>query len=102
MHPQSIDEAMAYPWQPVFEECPDGSWRVTVAGVADFEAFASTEAQIREEWVTALRSHLKGYLAVGKVIPVTTIERSAEPPTASGPKVAMFTLRQEGDRLALA
>lgn len=101
MHPLSVEEAMKYPWQPTFEECQDGGWRVSVLGLPDFEIFAPTEQQLRAELRDALSSHLMGYLQVGKVIPVTSFEPSSGTPTASTPKAELFTLTQDGDKLAL-
>lgn len=70
MAPLTLDDYMNLPWLAHTERCSDGSYRLVVAGLLDFELFAPSATQLEEEWRTALRSHLAGYLAVAKAIPI--------------------------------
>lgn len=80
---QELEYYTAFPWTPVPERVVGGrGFRLTVQELDDFEIFAATKKQVMEEWQTALRSHLQGYLAVGKVVPVPQF-RVVSPPQAS-------------------
>lgn len=88
MREMTLDQYMAHPWVPAFEQLPEGDFRLTVPGLADFELFAATKPQLEAEWKSALRSHLMGYLKVGKVIPIPTIrvQEPLEIETSTGSK----------------
>jgi len=67
--PLTVDEFMQLPWKPVFTPQADGTVCVTVPPLKDF-AIYGPEAEVREEWSTALRGLLKAYIANQKAIPV--------------------------------
>lgn len=91
----TLDEYIKLPWLPHTERCQDGSYRLVVAGLHDFELFASTEQQLLDEWMTALRSHLSGYLAVNKIIPIPTwqLQERSEIKSSTGSRGQVFFLR---------
>lgn len=66
----TLDDYMSLEWTPIEELLEDGTYRLTVRGLADFEVFDEASMRLRDEWKTALRSHLQGYLAVGKAVPM--------------------------------
>ena len=66
----TLDEYTALPWVPVEEILEDGTLRLTVMGLPDFEVFGDTRESVQGEWPIALRSHLQGYLAAGKAVPI--------------------------------
>ncbi len=71
----SIDQVMQFGWKPVLShEDIDGDSVVAlrVPPIADFVVYGETEDEVRADWESALRSHLKGYMAVGKAIPRPT------------------------------
>ena len=65
-----LDGYVNMPWVPVEEMLDDGTYRLTVEGIVDFELFSDTPMREQDEWRTALRSHLQGYLNVGKALPL--------------------------------
>lgn len=73
-------------WVPTFEPVAEGGWRVTVAGLPDFELFADSEQELRSEWKDGLRSHLGAYLKFQKFIPVPEfrLPEESEVSTSSG------------------
>lgn len=60
---------LALNWAAQTEKLADGTYRLTVPQLRDFELFAETEGELTTTWRDALASHLQAYLAVGKVIP---------------------------------
>ncbi len=70
MSPKTLKELVAYPWRPTITEEPDGGFRLTVTSLLDFELFADTREELDRTWREALESHLQGYLATGKAIPL--------------------------------
>jgi hypothetical protein len=81
--PLTADYFMTFGWDPTFTQLPDGDWRLTVPLLSDFELFASARAELEKDWRDALHSHLSGYLAVGKSIPLPGITVQAYPETLS-------------------
>ena len=71
--PMTIDECVALPWRPIIQADPDGGVVLTVEALDDFAVYGATEAEVRSTWTEALRSHLDGYLRVGKAIPVRAV-----------------------------
>ena len=68
----SIDQVMQFGWQPVLTEEELDEERVIalrVPPIVDFVIYGETRAEVLADWQSALRSHLGGYLAVGKAIP---------------------------------
>ncbi len=105
MSPTNLDECMAWPWVPLVERLPEGDYRLSVPGLTDFEVFAETEQQVRAEWTTALRSHLGGYLRVGKVIPLPTtfrVPERSEVQTSGGSHSARVVFLSEGLQVRLS
>lgn len=83
MSPRDLGVLMACDWKPVFEAQEDGTFRLTVAPLTDFELYGSKE-ELDAEWREALESHLAGYLAVGKAVPVPTYRIAGGGPATSG------------------
>jgi len=69
MSPKKIAELLGYQWTPTYERLEDGSWRLTVHPLNDFELFGK-KTELEATWREALESHLVGYLAVGKAVPL--------------------------------
>lgn len=69
-------------WVPAIEAHPDGGFCLTLQGLADFEMFAATRAELEQEWPTALRGHLSAYLRADKFIPVPVYRISEAPSRA--------------------
>ncbi len=67
----SIDQIMQRDWIPVAttKKNADGCFELRVPPVNDFVFYAETEEELSSDWLEAFRSHIKAYLAVGKVIP---------------------------------
>lgn len=81
----TIDRAMAHHWMKVVEQCQDGGFRLTVVPqLRDFEVFAETVDELEGIWRDALRSHLIGYIASGKVIPIPHVRVAQQ---SGGPMV---------------
>ena len=70
MRSKTLDECMEVPWTPIVEELPDGGVSLRLAQLSDFEVSAASREQVLQDWKTALREHLRGSFAVGKVVPV--------------------------------
>ena len=70
MSPRTLRELMAFPWIQQIEADPDGGFRLSVNGLYDFELFAESQEELDASWKEALESHLAGYLAVGKAVPI--------------------------------
>jgi hypothetical protein len=69
---KTIDDYMAMPWVPIFDfvEDEDGSQiKVTIPGLSDFAVYGTALDDVTGTWREALKSHLKGYMAVQKAIP---------------------------------
>jgi len=73
----TIDEYMALPWHADVQPESAGGVVLTVRPLDDFAVYGATEAEVRSQWTDALRSHLEGYLHVGKAIPTSTAMLSA-------------------------
>lgn len=86
--PKTLDEFMALPWTTEITPDPDGGVALTVWPIADFVVYGEDEAEVRSSWREALRSHLGGYLAVGKHIPTGRLDVSLErgATASSGPR----------------
>ena len=69
MKHQSLDEMLRLNWVPVLARDEHG-YRLTVKGLTDFELFSDSEEELMGGWREALASHLGGYLACGKTVPV--------------------------------
>jgi len=68
----SEDQLQAYlalNWVPKVDRLDDGTFCLTVPPLRDLEVFGASETDVLADWRSALASHLKAYLAVGKVIP---------------------------------
>jgi hypothetical protein len=83
-------------WKPSIENLPAGDYRLTVALLPDFELFAESKEQLEAEWLVALRSHLSGYLAVGKVIPIPSfhLPEPSEVETSTGSSWQVVSLSE--------
>jgi len=79
----TLDEYLAWPWVAVMERLPEGDYRLTVAGLADFELFADTTEELLD-WRDALKSHLAGYIKVNKVIPLPRFDPPEAGQTSTG------------------
>jgi predicted RNase H-like HicB family nuclease len=73
--PKNIAELMAYGWQAQIERLSDGQFHLTIPPLTDFELFGSTQEELEKSWSEALESHLLGYLAVGKAVPLPSSVR---------------------------
>lgn len=78
MAPKDIAELMSYDWRPEIKRLADGTFRLTICQVPDFEMFADNEAELQATWREAFESHLSGYLNIGKVVPVPTVKLSGD------------------------
>jgi predicted RNase H-like HicB family nuclease len=65
----TLDEYVAWPWRPTIRPDGDGGMMLTVEPLEDFAVYGASESEVRSMWKEALRSHLAGYLQVGKAIP---------------------------------
>lgn len=72
--PMTLNDLMTLPWKALFARLPDGSFRLTVPQLPDFELFGS-KAELTREWKMALRSHLRAYLAYNRVVPLPPLPR---------------------------
>ena len=61
---------MALDWPTNIGKNPEGGFVLTVPGLDDFAVFGNLKREVQAEFDEALRSHLNGYLAVGKIVPV--------------------------------
>jgi predicted RNase H-like HicB family nuclease len=62
---------MEYPWRHDIQSTPSGGYKLTVfPPLKDFELYAATREELEADWKDALESHLSGYIAAGKVIPI--------------------------------
>ena len=87
MNNPDIIQAMQFPWTKEIRPCESGGYMLTVfPPLADFELYAETEAELEEAWRDALESHLTGYLACGKVIPIPHVRVFQEQPTRGDSK----------------
>jgi predicted RNase H-like HicB family nuclease len=84
MSPREITELMAYDWQPIVVRIEDGSFSLSIPQVPDFEMFGDSEQELRSTWREALRSHLMGYLAVGKIVPVPSVKLASDTDETAG------------------
>lgn len=69
---KTMDEYMALAWVPVIETVTDEvgvQIRLRIPGLRDFAVYGNSIDEVGDRWREALRSHIKGYLAVGKVVP---------------------------------
>ena len=70
MQHHDIEELMALDWHTNIRKNPEGGFVLTVRGLDDFAVFGNLKREVQTQFHEALRSHLNGYLAVGKVVPV--------------------------------
>jgi predicted RNase H-like HicB family nuclease len=70
MQQYDIEELMALDW--TIEVCKDknGDFVLTVERLNDFAVYGSTLGEVVEQLDDAIRSHLEGYLAAGKIVPI--------------------------------
>jgi len=73
MREMTLEEYMNWPWVPHVEADAGGGFRLTVDRLNDFDVFGETEEEVNAEWKSALRSHLIGYINVGKVVPIPRV-----------------------------
>lgn len=66
---KGLDEYMSTNWHPDADETEDG-FVITVPALEDFAVHGDTEKEAWADYPDALRSHLAGYIAVDKVVPV--------------------------------
>lgn len=78
MQNYDIKQLMTLDWHAEIDQDPDGGFVMTVQGLDDFAVFGRSRAEVRKQFKDALRSHLEGYLAVGKVIAVPVAGRVVE------------------------
>ncbi len=77
----TVDGLASLAW--TYEMClEDGDWVVTIAELPDFFAAGATPGEAAGNAQEALRSHLAGYLAIGKHIPAP-VRHVCSPQTAS-------------------
>lgn len=70
MERHDIEELMALDWTVEVVPDDDGGIVLTVQNLPDFAVFGRSREDVLEQFDDALRSHLLGYLAIGKVVPV--------------------------------
>ena len=70
-------------------ECEAGDWIITIVELPDFFAAGSTPGEAALNARDALISHLTGYLAVGKVIPVPPYKTTSPRTSATAQLVAV-------------
>ena len=96
----TIEQVMQFGWKPIVSEAQfddDRVFALRVPPIADFVIYGETEAEVVSDWQSALRSHLGGYLAVGKSIPrppeftYSTSEPAASTAGIAGWSRAMFS-----------
>lgn len=96
MAENQLEEYLALNWVPKVERLDDGTWRLTVPPLRDLEVFGDSDDEVRVGWRTALASHLKAYLGVGKVIPTPTPlwgEPSFGPPGVTDARKVQLSLK---------
>lgn len=69
MPQHDIEELMALEWNQEINNDPEGGFVLTVHSLDDFAVFGNSRKEVLEQFEDALRSHLSGYLAVGKIVP---------------------------------
>ena len=70
MQQYDIEELMALDWIAELAPDPDGGVVLMVHGLDDFAVCGTSADDVLAQYEDALRSHLGGYLATGKVVPV--------------------------------
>ena len=70
MQHHDIEDLMALDWLTDIRKNPEGGFVLTVRGLDDFAVFGNLKREVQSQFHEALRSHLNGYLAVGKIVPV--------------------------------
>ena|ERR1043166_7495734 len=88
----TLNDLMEWPWTPVVEQLPEGDFRLFVPALTDFEVFGRTQAEVQADFRDMLRSHLEGYLKVGKVVPKPFFHLPEQAPTSSGPGLVIMSL----------
>ncbi len=66
---KGLEEYMSMNWHPDADETEDG-FVITVPALEDFAVHGDTEEEAWADYPDALRSHLAGYIAVDRVVPV--------------------------------
>jgi len=86
MREMTLDDYVNWQWVPHVEADGRGGFRLTLDRLNDFDVFGATEEEVYAEWKSALRSHLTGYLNVGKVVPIprVRIPETSELETSTG------------------
>ena len=81
MQQHNLQALMRLEWVLVIEDDPDGGVVLTVEGLDDFNVFGTDEVEVLSEFREAFRSHLRGYIATGKVVPVPeAVGKMVDPP----------------------
>ena len=66
---KTADELVSMNWQPEISETEDGVV-ITIPALDDFALHADNPDEAWADYLDALKSHLSGYLAVNKTVPV--------------------------------
>ena len=70
MQQRDIEDLIALEWNQEINRDPKGGFVLTVSGLDDFAVFGNSRNEVLEQFEDALQSHLAGYFAVGKIVPV--------------------------------
>jgi hypothetical protein len=84
MEHHDIEELMALDWATEIHADPDGGFVLTVQCLIDFAVYGASEADVQGQFNDALRSHLAGYLATGKIVPIPSGRVMQELPETGG------------------
>jgi len=79
----TIEDYLRLEWNPQTAIDPDGGYVLTIWPLNDFAVYGDSEAEVLAEWQSALRSHLTGYLKVGKAIPTGRLDVAVSGSTGS-------------------
>lgn len=70
----TVDDYVSLPWNWNIAAQEEGGYVLTVKELDDFEIYAATAEELRDEYKSALRAHLSAYLAIGKPIPMPSTQ----------------------------